>query len=188
VSDIQRAMALAASAGADEVEYAYWAAIAEGRGNTRCDAVSERAYGPLRLLALAGLRTPELALHAQLLDVGQRRELDSLVLDAGCLTTAGTVRLLHRALEAHAAALGYAHLAWISHALARARRALDGLALASIDGNATAIHGQLLRGASALARALAATAEDPMRVPDEIASALAHLLTVYLVASEADAA
>jgi hypothetical protein len=187
VSDIQRAMAVAASASAEEVEYAYWAAVAEGQANTRCDAVSERAYGPLRLLALAGLRTPELALHAQLLDLADLHQLDSLVLDAGCLTAAGTMRLLHRALEAHAAEVGYADLAWIAHALSRARRALDGLALASIEGNAAAIHDQLLLGARALARALAATAEDPMRVPDDIATALAHLLSVYMVASEADA-
>ena len=181
-------MALAASASADEVEYAYWAAIAEGRANTRCDAVGERAYGPLRLLALAGLRTPELALHAQLLGLGDLHELDSLVLDAGCLFAAGTVRLLHRALEAHAAAVGYSHLAWITHALARARRALNGLAFASIEGNATAIQDQLRVGARALSRAVAATAEDPMQVPDQIASALAHLLTVYLVASGAEPA
>jgi hypothetical protein len=65
---------------------------------------------------------------------------------------------------------------------------LNGLALAAIEGNASAIQDQVLLAARAVARALAATGEDPMRVPDAIASALAHLLTVYMVAGEADAA
>ena len=41
------------------------------------------------------------------------------------------------------------------------------------------------RIAVALARASAATADDDLRVPDETATALAHLLALYMIATEA---
>jgi hypothetical protein len=42
---------------------------------------------------------------------------------------------------------------------------------------------QARRGAIALTRAAAATADDPMLVPEELAYGLGHLLAIYLIAT-----
>ena len=180
-------MALAAGANAGEVEQAYWSAIAEGAFNTRADVERERALGALRLLTLALLRLPDLALPAYLLDVANGGVDDSLEFawEAACDTGAGALRLAHRALEAHADALGYCPQAWVAHALERARAALAELEPALLEGSAAVAQAELRRTATALTRATAATAEDGMRVPDEIATGLAHLLALFMLTSGA---
>ena len=71
-----------------------------------CTAEEERTYSPLRLLTLATLHLPDLALYAYLLDVIDEdaevdRVRDVLVEEMGA-TAAGALRLAHRALETHA--------------------------------------------------------------------------------------
>jgi hypothetical protein len=190
VSELQRAMALAAGADADELRRAYWFAVAEGAANTLADPVRERGLGALRLLTLSALRLPDLALQAQLLDLSDGLCPDALdgALDAAWGTVTGALRLAHRALEAHAAGIGYGHAAWLEHAVARARRALIALEPASIEGVPAPTGDQARRVAVALSRAAAATGDDVMRVPDEIATALGHLLALFMVISEAIAA
>ena len=187
MSDIHRAVALAAGANAGELEQAYWSAIAEGALNTRSAPERERALGALRLLTLALLRLPDLALPAYLLDVAECGHDDGLDLawETACDTGAGALRLAHRALEAHAEALGYCPHAWVAHALERARAALAELEPALLEGSAALAQEQLRRTAIALARAAAATAEDGMRVPGEIATGLAHLLALFMITTGA---
>jgi hypothetical protein len=52
-----------------------------------------------------------------------------------CDTSAGALRLAHRALEAHAGALGYDPGAWVRHALERAGATLLELEPALIEGS-----------------------------------------------------
>lgn len=136
VSDLHRAVALAALADADEVEYAYWSAVAEGAANTRTSAEHERSLGALRLLTLATLRLRDLALQASLLDVGDHPfpEAVEVALEAACETGAGALRLAHRALEAHAREIGYDLIAWISHALERTRATLAEIEPGLVEG------------------------------------------------------
>src|SRR5438034_11828587 len=114
MTDIQRALAVAAGADVDELQRAYWFAVAEGAANTLSDPERERALGPLRLLTLAVLRVPDLALQAQVLDLVHDPGCGALelTLDAAWDTNSGALRLAHRALEAHAGAIGYGHAAW----------------------------------------------------------------------------
>jgi hypothetical protein len=102
-----------------------------------------------------------------------------------CDTSAGALRLAHRALEAHAGALGYDPGAWVEHALERARAALLELEPTLIEGTAAIAQAQARQAAVALTRAAAATEADGIPVPDEVATALAHLLTLFMLTSEA---
>ena len=82
--DINRAMALAAAAGEPELRRAYGAAVSNGATNTGCTADEERAYGVLRLLTLALLRLPDLAVCAHVLHlVGDVRRGSAARADAG---------------------------------------------------------------------------------------------------------
>ena len=73
--DINRAMALAAAGDEPELRRAYGAAVSHGAKNTGCTAEVERAYGTLRLLTLALVRLPDLAVCAHFLDmVGEPEE------------------------------------------------------------------------------------------------------------------
>jgi hypothetical protein len=190
VSDLHRAVALAASADPARVERAYWSAVADGAANTRAGAQREHDLGTLRLLTLATLRLPDLALQAYLLDAadGDGFEVVDFALQGAWATGAGALRLTHRALEAHAYAIGYDPDAWASHARGRAHATLVGIEPTLIEGAAVVAQERVRCTAVALARATAAAAEDQMRVPDEIATALAHLLALLMIASEAIAA
>jgi hypothetical protein len=187
MTDMQRAMAVAARADASQLERAYALAVAAGGANTRCAERPERAHGALRLLTLATLRLPDLALQAYLLDVAECAGVEALQFELQAVweIAAGALRLAHRALEAHADAVGYEPAAWVGHALGRAREALAGIEPAPIEGTVAITQEQVRRVAVALTRAAAATAEDAMRVPDETATALAHLLTLFMITSEA---
>lgn len=185
--DLRRAIVLAACADAEEMRLAYWSAVADGALNTRCCADCERGHGALRLLTLALLRLPDLRVQGHLLDAGEGviDGVAEILLEAVCHTSAGALRLAHRALEAHAAALGYDATAWIEQALGRAGAVLRDLEPAPIEGTPAGAREQARCAAVALARAAAATEADWMGVPDETTTALAHLLTLYMIADEA---
>ena len=108
-----------------------------GRGRHPLRAPSsERGLGALRLLTLAGpaaARSRPAELPARPRRIGDSDAVD-VALEAACETSAGALRLAHRALEAHAAAIGYARMAWISHARERTRSALGRIASALVEG------------------------------------------------------
>ena len=54
-----------------------------------------------------------------------------------------------------------------------------------LEGDASLAQAHTHRAAVALTRAAAATEASPIGVADEIATALAHLLTLFIVATEA---
>ena len=115
--DINRAVALAATTRQAELRRVYAEAVARGANNTGCTAEVERAYGTLRLLTLALVRLPDLALCAHLLDMVDERENDPLVARATSDVAAGALRLANRALEVHGRDVGYQTEAWIDLAL-----------------------------------------------------------------------
>jgi len=183
VRQLRRAVAVAARADVDDVEYAYWSAVGEGAMNTQCCAECERGHGTLRLLTLSLLRLQELAVQTHFIDAGGiscESALD-VIPEATCETSAAAVRLAHRSLEAHADALAYDPSARVGHALTRAKAALAELEPAMLEGDASLAQAHTHRAAVALARAAAATEASPMAVADEIATALAHLRTPFIV-------
>ena len=193
---MRRATIAAAAASPAQTRRAYSRAIAQGAANTHRTARKERAYGALRLLTLATLRLPDLALYAHLAhvcddEVAERNVQESpgaslVVLRAVSDISAGALRLAHRALESHGHELDYTVSAWVTQAIDHAGERLD--AAPAEHEFVVGVTLELARLAtSALTRATAATAEDPMLVPDQIADALGLLLAVYLIASEAGA-
>ena len=140
-------------------------------------------YGTLRLLTLATLRLPDSFLYAHLVEVldedadGDRlRACGRAGIGA---PAAGALRLAHRALETHARNVGYQAGAWVDRALEHA----SALLWREIDARRRCCSTMRGGAAVALTRATAATADDRMRVPEELAYGLAHLLAVYLVAT-----
>jgi hypothetical protein len=179
--NIGRAVAIAAAADEPGLRRAYAAGIARGASNTQCSAEEERTYGTLRLLTLATLRLPDLFLYANIVEVlaGDRDHLPSVALHAITTPTAGALRLGHRALETHARDVGYEVDVWVDRALERAGALLS----SEVDGEAPLLLDHARLAAIALTRATAATADDRMVVPEELSCGLAHLLSVYLVAT-----
>jgi hypothetical protein len=83
----------------------YGVAFARGATNTGCMPEPERLYGTLRLLTLATLRLPDLAMIAQLMHIDAAAD-DPVVLCAAHDVAGGALRLAHRALETHGRDLG----------------------------------------------------------------------------------
>ena len=83
-------------------------------------------------------------------------------------TAAGALRLAHRALETHARDVGYEIDAWVDRALEHAGALLS----SQVDAEAPVLLDHARLAAIALTRATAATADDRMLVPDELASGL----------------
>ena len=179
--DMNRAVAIAATADGPELRRAYAAGVARGATNTWCAAEEERTYGTLRLLTLAMLRLPDLFLYAHIVEVlagdGDHGRVPPVAVSAITATAAGALRLAHRALETHARDVGYEIEAWIDRALEHA----GALLCSQVDADAPVLLDQARLAAIALTRATAATADDRMLVPDEVANGLAHLLAVYLI-------
>ncbi len=180
--NMSRAVAIAAAADEPGLRRAYAAGLARGATNTQCTAEEERTYGTLRLLTLATLRLPDLFLYAHIVEVlagDDDHPVPSVAVRAITTTAAGALRLAHRALETHARDVGYELDAWIDRALE-----YTGALLSShLDAEAPVLLDHARLAAIALTRATAATADDRMLVPEELASGLAHLLAVYLVAT-----
>ena len=113
--NIDQAVHEAAQATDAQLRKTYGVALARGATNTGCMPEQERLYGTLRLLKLATLRLPDLAMIAQLLHIAAAAD-DPVVLCAAH-DVAGALRLAHRALETHGRDLGYEIDAWIDDAL-----------------------------------------------------------------------
>lgn len=80
------------------------------RYNTSCRPDEERLHGTLRLMTLAILRLPDLAMIAQLMHMDHQ---DRVVLRAACDIAGGALRLAHRALQTHGRDVDYDIRAWI---------------------------------------------------------------------------
>jgi hypothetical protein len=164
-----------------ELRQVYVAAVSDGAENTWCAAAQERGYGTLRLLTLATLRLPDLFLYAHVAQAfGEDPEVERVppvVVDAVRMIAAGALRLTHRALETHASDVGYDAGVWVDRALGQA-----GARLAR-DVDVSDLLDEARRAAIALTRATAATADERMLLPAELADGLAHLLAVYALAA-----
>jgi hypothetical protein len=173
----------AVQASAWELREAYTAAVSHGANSTWCAAAQERGYGTLRLLTLATLRLPDLFLCAHVAQAFREDpkvdRVPPVVVDAVRATAAGALRLAHRALETHASDVGYETGAWVDRALERAAARLA----REVEPDVPVLLDQARRAAIALTRATAATADDRMLLPAELADGLAHLLTVYVAAA-----
>jgi hypothetical protein len=184
--NMYEAVIAAAALSRSQVRRSYLRAVAGGAHNTHCTPAEERRYGALKLLALATLRLPDLVLYVHLMHVYDDEPdggASDMVTGAVRDIAAGGLRLAHRALESHGRELGYRTGVWVDRALEHAAGELaDGLA----DGEECEIPvglEQVRRATIALTRAIAATAGDPMRVPEEMAKGAGHLLAVYLIAN-----
>ena len=170
---------------------AYREALAQGVRNTGCGSEQERAYGTLRLLTLALLRLPDLALYAHFahvcddeLDelVNNERDEALLLRQTVCEVTAGALRLCHRALETHGQELGYEVQACLDRARARAHKELQ----RPVDAFAVPVGiEQTRRVTVALTRATAASTSDPLLFCEQLSRGLGHLLAIYAMTREA---
>jgi hypothetical protein len=181
---INRALTLAASASLAELGQAYATAVACGEGTRACRAEDEREVAAVRLLALALMQLPHLAVCAYTLDMVADADVDALATESAAAVAADVLRLAHNALEADARDVGYRTDAWLEHALVGARLELGAQAENGCEYLPVALE-QARSSAVALSRAAAATAGDRMEVPEELASALAHLLAAYVLAQAA---
>ena len=165
----------------------YGRAVAFGVANTHCSSERERQFGALRLLTLATLRLPDVALYGELLHsyAGDPRAC-CLVAQTLIGAASGAMRLAHRALEMHAVEVGYRTDLWVQRAVEATRDQLSG-SVADDESLPVALE-QARLATLALTRATASTASDPMLVPGQIADALGHLLVIYLIAVEVGAA
>jgi hypothetical protein len=161
----------------------YGRAVAFGVANTQCSSERERQFGALRLMTLAMLRLPDVALYGELLHChAAERRACCLVAQTLIGASSGAMRLAHRALETHALELGYRTDAWVQHAIDGAGDELGGSSEKE-EGVPVALE-QARLATLALTRATASTANEPMLVSGRIAAALGHLLVIYLIAVE----
>ena len=187
------ALEAAASRPEPQLSWTYRQGVVRGAHNTLCGPEQERAYGTLRLLALATLRLPDLVLYAHFAHVcddelvndedGDARAGALLVLTAVSDVATGALRLGHRALETHGRDVGYDSRAWVRCAVQRAGVELQACA-SSVAGVPITIE-QTRRATVALTRAIAASVDDPLRFSDQLSHGLGHLLAVYLITREA---
>ena len=182
-SEISRAMAAVAALDVRRRRAMYGRAVAFGIANTQYSSERERQFGALRLLTLATVRLPDVALYGELLHShAAERCACSLVAQTLIGASSGALRLAHRALEMHALEVGYQAEAWVERAVDGAGDELSG-SLADEEGLPVALE-QARLATLALTRATASTANEPMLVPGQIADALGHLLVIYLIAVE----
>jgi hypothetical protein len=182
--NINRALALAATAGQAELRRLYARALVRGATNTSCTAEQERGFGPPRLVTLALIRVSDLALSAHLLDLVDEDEEDALVARAANNVSAGALRLAHRALEVHGREVGYQTDAWIGRVLLGAGAQLDWQAAGQDEGLPVALD-EARAATVSLARASETTANDRMLLPEQLADGLGHLLAIYAIAMAA---
>lgn len=156
-------------------------AVARGVANTHCSIEQERRHGVLRLLTLATVRLPDLAVFGELLHSqdGEGRS-DCLVAQALSGASSGAVRLADRGLEMHSLDVGYRVDAWLERAL---DGACDELQHTVAAGGSPATLDQARLATLAQTRATAWMANDPMLVPGQTPDALAHLLAIYVMSA-----
>ena len=182
--DINRALSRTAGVGHAELRRAYAAAVAQGAKDTGRTAAEERVHGPLRLLTLALRRMPDLAVCAYTLEMLGTVEQDAPLASVTGEIAAGVLRLSDLALEVHGREVGYRTGAWVEQALTGAGVKLGCRARPENDEMpVTPAH--VRAAAAALSGAAAATAEDRMRVPEQLAEGLGHLLAMYALARAA---
>ena len=177
---VEQALDQAAHASDAGLRKSYEVALAYGATDTGCRAEEERLCGTLRLITLAILRLPDLALLAQLMHADSE---DRLVLRVAREVAGGALRLAHRALQTHGRDVGYQVGAWIDDALLTAA-----VELAREPDDMPVLIDQVRLATLALTQAAAATGEDRMLVPDQLANRLAHLLAVCAIAERLDGA
>ena len=178
--NIEQAVAEAAHASDARLRKSYEVALAHGATNTACRPEEERLYGTLRLMTLAILRLPDLAMIAQLMHMDDE---DRVVMRVACDVAGGALRLAHRALETHGRDVGYEIGAWIDDALSTAA-----VELVREHDEMPIVIQEVRQATLALTQAAAATTEDRMLVPDRLAKSLRHLLVVYVIAERLDGA
>ncbi len=112
-------MVAAAALDARRRQMMYGRAVAFGVANTQCSSERECQFGALRLLTLATLRLPDVALYGELLHchAAEQRACCRLVARTLIGASSGAMRLAHRALEMHALELGYRAHAWVQRAV-----------------------------------------------------------------------
>ena len=172
--NIEQAVDEAAHASDAQLRKSYEVALAHGATNTACRPGEERLYGTLRLVTLAILRLPDLAMIAQLMHMDNE---DRVVLHAGCDVAGGALRLAHRALETHGRDVGYEIGAWLDDTVLTAA-----VELAREHDEVPVVIEQVRLATLALTQAAAAVGEDRMLVPDRFATSLRHLLVIYVIA------
>ncbi|MGH2886006.1 MAG: hypothetical protein ACRDPA_25475, partial [Solirubrobacteraceae bacterium] len=106
----------AADASDAELRKSYEVAVAHA-SNTACRPDEERLHGTLRLMTLAILHLPDLAMIAQLMHTDDE---DRVVMRVACDVAGGALRLAHPALQTHGRDVGYEIGAWIDDALSTA--------------------------------------------------------------------
>jgi hypothetical protein len=157
---IERAVDEAAHASDARLRKSYEVALVHGATNTACRPDEERLYGPLRLITLAILRLPDLAMIAQLMHMGDE---DPVVLRVAREVAGGALRLAHRAPETHGRDVRYGIDAALLTATVELARDHDELAV---------VIEQVRLATLALTQAAAAIPEDRMLVPDRLAKSL----------------
>jgi hypothetical protein len=172
--NIEQAVQQAAHASDTELREAYTVALAYGGRNTGCTSEEECLYGMLRLMTLAILRLPDLAMIAQLMHIDDD---DRAVLSVGHEVAAGALRLAHRALQTHGRDVGYEIGAWTDEALLTAA-----VELAREHDEVPVAIEQVRLATIALTEAAATVFEDRMLVPERLARGLSHLLAFYVIA------
>ena len=178
--NIEQAIDEAAHDSDARLRKSYEVALAHGATNTACRPDEERLDGALRLITLAILRLPDLAMIAQLMHTDDE---DGVVIRVACDVAGGALRLAHRALETHGRDVGYGIGAWIDDALSTAAIEL----VREHHEVPTLIH-EVRQATLALTQAAAGVPEDRMLVPDRLAKSLRHLLVVYVIAERLDGA
>jgi hypothetical protein len=170
----------------------YLRAVVEGAVNTQCSADQERGYGTLRLLTLATLRLPDLALYAHWAQVcdgrgdGGAGRVSLVVLGAVGDVACGALRLAHRALERHCRERGDEPDAWVTRAIDHTSQQLRQQPDRQVGAYEVGVTLGLVRVAMvSLARATAATADDPRLVAEQLVDGLGDLFAVYLIARQA---
>jgi hypothetical protein len=178
--NIEKAINQTAHASDARLRKSYEVALAHGATNTACGADEERLYGTLRLMTLAILRLPDLAMIAQLVHVDDE---DRLLIRVASDVASGALRLSHRALETHGRDVGYAIGAWIDAALSTAA-----IELVREHDEEPILIDEVRQATLALTQAAAAVLEDRLLVPDRLAKSLSHLLVIYAITERLEAA
>ena len=176
--NLEQAVDEAAHASDAQLRKSYVMAVAHGATNTGCRPDEDRLYGTLRLVTLAILRLPDLAMIVQLLHMDDE---DRVVLRAARDVAGGALRLVHRALETHGRDLGYETSAWIDDS-----RLTAAVELAREHDEVPVLIKQVRSATLALTQAAAAIGQDRMLVPDRLAKSLRHVLVIYVIAERLD--
>jgi predicted deacylase len=129
----------------------------------------EPRNGTLRLLTLAALRLPDLAMIAQLMHIDAAAD-NPVVLCAAHDVAGGALRLARRALETQGRDLGYDVDAWIEDALL-----FTTAELAREHDETPVLIDQMRHATLALTHAIGATADDRMLVPEALSESIRHL-------------